>query len=295
MRYFGMIYKAINKVNGKIYIGQTIKSLAKRRAAHFNEAKENKSRSIFCRALNKYGRDNFIWQKLCDCNSREEIDYLENFYIKLYESNNLDKGYNLIVGRGRSGYALSGCTKKKISYKAKERLRNKENNPMYGKKHSKKTKELISNELRGKFAGEKNPFYGKKHSANSRKNMSISRTGKRNHLYGKSLTEEHKKKISDSNKGKIFSNKHRMRISESKKGKNLGCNNKTSKKYIVSYSSGEEIMVHGLSNFCRVEGLNQAHMSSCAAGSRNIHKGYKCRYYNKDTDSNIPVWEDRAG
>ena len=54
---------------------------------------------------------------------------------------------------------LSDETKKKLSEKAKERLKNKENNGMYGKHHSEETKEKISKSSNNK--GEHNPMYGK--------------------------------------------------------------------------------------------------------------------------------------
>ena len=54
-----IIYKAINQVNGKIYIGQTVGSLKKRIKDHIYDSKRHDY--YFARALRKYGEENFFW------------------------------------------------------------------------------------------------------------------------------------------------------------------------------------------------------------------------------------------
>lgn len=278
---FGIIYKVVNNINGKIYIGQTINSLTKRRYKHLYTARHDDSHSIFLKAINKYGVDNFSWQEICKCNSREELDEKENYYIDFFRSNSAENGYNLIKGRGRCGYSLSDESKAKISIKAKERLKDKENNPMYGRNHSEETKKNISEFKKGKFTGNDNPFYGKKHSKESRTKMSESRSGENNHFYGKCLTNEHRKKISEANSGKIFTHEHCENISKNKKGKNIGKDNVLSKKYIITFPDNHVEIVHGLSSFCRDNNLCQAHMSSCATKNRKSHKDFKCELYTE--------------
>ncbi|HRT03206.1 MAG TPA: GIY-YIG nuclease family protein [Candidatus Diapherotrites archaeon] len=56
----GIIYCAENLLNGKRYIGQTIKSLAKRKSRHHSEAFIFNKSGKFYDALRKYGWDNFI-------------------------------------------------------------------------------------------------------------------------------------------------------------------------------------------------------------------------------------------
>ena len=53
-----------------------------------------------------------------------------------------------------------------------------EGNPFYGKKHSEKAKQKISNNRKGKCAGENHPFYGKHHNEESLIKMSEHRRGK---------------------------------------------------------------------------------------------------------------------
>lgn len=53
----GYIYKIINKVNNKIYIGQTINSIEERWRSH---KKNNSNCTYLKRAFSKYGISNFI-------------------------------------------------------------------------------------------------------------------------------------------------------------------------------------------------------------------------------------------
>lgn len=60
---------------------------------------------------------------------------------------------------------------------------------------------------------------GKKHSEETKKKMSESKKGKPSPRKGKHLSEEHKKNISESSKGKKMSEEARKKMAEAKKGK----------------------------------------------------------------------------
>jgi hypothetical protein len=55
----GIIYKAQNKINKKVYIGQTKRSLATRKAEHKYASQSDKTNSKFYNNINYYGFDNF--------------------------------------------------------------------------------------------------------------------------------------------------------------------------------------------------------------------------------------------
>lgn len=53
-----IVYKATNKLNDKVYIGITTKTLRHRMSIHKKDAKVKNT--YFYRAIRKYGFDNFI-------------------------------------------------------------------------------------------------------------------------------------------------------------------------------------------------------------------------------------------
>lgn len=55
-----------------------------------------------------------------------------------------------------------------------------ENHPMYGKHHTKETREKISASRKGMYKGEDNPFFGKKHSEADIEKMKGTHSGKNN-------------------------------------------------------------------------------------------------------------------
>ena len=83
------IYKAVNKINGKSYIGQT-SDLKSRIWQHLRcYSKED---CLFHRAIEKYGRDNFAWEVIDTCENPQRAIELEKHYIELY--NTYKNGYN---------------------------------------------------------------------------------------------------------------------------------------------------------------------------------------------------------
>lgn len=90
------LYKITNKVNGKIYIGQT-NNLNRRWQAHKNAAIKNKPEQIIHHALIKYGLDNFEFDHLATCKTWENANEMETFLVK-QENSLLPNGYNNTKG-----------------------------------------------------------------------------------------------------------------------------------------------------------------------------------------------------
>lgn len=88
------IYKITNKINGKIYIGQS-KNIYARWKEHISDAKECKY--PIQKALYKYGKDNFNFEIICIC-SIDELNEKEMYYINLLNANQKEIGYNLTIG-----------------------------------------------------------------------------------------------------------------------------------------------------------------------------------------------------
>jgi len=82
----GVIYKITNIVNNKKYIGQTHRTLYKRKLQHTSALKRE---DLFLyRAIRKYGIDNFLWDVVCTCSSARELDDKEKFYMDKFKTYN---------------------------------------------------------------------------------------------------------------------------------------------------------------------------------------------------------------
>jgi len=126
------IYKITNLINNKIYIGQTTKTLDERLIRHFVDARYRQNTHIL-KAIKKYGKENFIIEKLEKCNFLEELDKREIYWIKKLNSKNRDIGYNITDGgQGTHGYIFTKKIREKIGKKSK------------GRKHTEETKFKMS-------------------------------------------------------------------------------------------------------------------------------------------------------
>lgn len=86
------IYKITNKLNGKSYIGQTIRPINQRWHRHVNDAMNNILDTHFARAIRKYGEKSFSVEEIDSASSQEELNKLESYYIHKYDC--LENGYN---------------------------------------------------------------------------------------------------------------------------------------------------------------------------------------------------------
>jgi group I intron endonuclease len=139
------IYKITNKIDNKIYVGQTIQDVEARWKDHLK-------RGSNCRylksAINKYGIDNFEFKLIC-ITFDNQLDDMEIKYIEQYNSL-VPNGYNLRLG-GNSG-RHNAETKQKISETLKKRYQNGLIPPrsQLGIPHSEITKKKISESLKGR-------------------------------------------------------------------------------------------------------------------------------------------------
>lgn len=109
------IYKISFLTTSKVYIGQST-DIYRRIAEHWlsaNATEDNlnlKTQRDYMlpihRAIRKYGRGNTCLEILERC-SREELNEREKYWIKKYNSDNENKGYNLSSG-GQDSFGLKG-------------------------------------------------------------------------------------------------------------------------------------------------------------------------------------------
>ena len=88
------IYKILNTLSNKIYIGSSIK-LESRKYKHFwMLLKQRHDNQFLQKSYNKYGKDAFIFEIIEECDPSILCER-ENHYIKSYNSNDPSFGYNL--------------------------------------------------------------------------------------------------------------------------------------------------------------------------------------------------------
>lgn len=88
----GVIYKTTNLINGKFYIGKRIFD-----PDRFMRSKYYGSGKLLKLAIKKYGLDNFD-REILEVIDNDMLDDREKYWIKHYDSTNLEIGYNLIIG-----------------------------------------------------------------------------------------------------------------------------------------------------------------------------------------------------
>lgn len=121
-RIKGIIYKYTNRINGKVYIGQTVDEKQRIR-----EHRNLRGDFPFHRAIRKYGWDNFEYEVVFTTISSDKdrlkllLDTMEKYFIRKFNSFG-KSGYNCTLGGGgQLGYHHSEETKKKIQETRKRR------------------------------------------------------------------------------------------------------------------------------------------------------------------------------
>jgi group I intron endonuclease len=145
----GSIYIIRNIINNKSYIGQTIQDWERRVKCHFWEAnrKEHEETKLN-RAILKYGKDNFVWKLITNCDEYQ-LDNKEIFFIKVF--NSYKQGYNSTIGgQGISNFKVSEKTKSKIrefqiKYNSDPKIKERKKNQMLGKNHHQYNKFGLNN------------------------------------------------------------------------------------------------------------------------------------------------------
>lgn len=89
------IYKITNKINGKLYIGQSVDILRRWRNEKSRSCQKNSTEyySVLSKAFRKYGIENFSFE-IVEESSIEELDKQERFWANYYNSY-VPNGYNV--------------------------------------------------------------------------------------------------------------------------------------------------------------------------------------------------------
>jgi group I intron endonuclease len=115
------IYCISNKVNGKVYIGSSVR-MEKRKSNHKSALRRNIHKSKHLQnAWNKYGEDAFVFSCLEQVDaSYEELLEIEKQWIQKLQATNREYGYNIRIDVvTQSGWKHTEETKRKISLMVK--------------------------------------------------------------------------------------------------------------------------------------------------------------------------------
>lgn len=91
------IYLVTNSVNGKRYVGQTVKAPETRFWEHRHAAEKGEGYLLHT-AIRKYGVEAFRFQVIETCDSRARANDLERRWIRLCDSRSRNRGYNITSG-----------------------------------------------------------------------------------------------------------------------------------------------------------------------------------------------------
>ncbi len=139
----GIIYLAADTTNDLQYVGQTVRTLEKRKQGGYN--------SYFQNAINHHG-DKIVWDIIGEF-EESELDLIERCYIYSLDTV-YPNGYNFDSG-GCKHKHMSESSRKKMSESNKGKIisdetKRKLSEAAKGRKHSEETKRKISESLNGK-------------------------------------------------------------------------------------------------------------------------------------------------
>lgn len=208
------IYIHKNKINGKVYVGQTCQKVEYR----WNKGKGYDTCPLFYKAILKYGWDNFEHIILLENLTKEEADIQEQKYIQLYKSNKREFGYN--IQSGGNDHSVTEESRQKSREHAKKQWQNESfriarseqmkklwQDENYRRKRAetiaKNPPRRVSPENRQKMLDgfqkylkeNGHPYQGKHRSEETRQKISEKMKGENNHRYGTSQTQETKDKV----------------------------------------------------------------------------------------------------
>jgi len=234
----GIIYKIRNKINNKIYIGQTIRSLNER----ISEYKNGLGNEYLNNAFNKYGWDNFEFSIIDTANTIEELNNKEIKYIIEYKSNQKEFGYNI-----QSSGNNATTTIDTINKMSKSHLGIKQNEEWINKRIA----------ISGSDEAKK---YGKRKSEDEKKQLS-KKSAK--FWLGKSRSDETKQKISKTKKMNGLSEYQKQKICK--------------KVYRINIKTNEITVFDSTNKASEYIGVNQSTISRWCSKQRII-SGYLWKF-----------------
>lgn len=263
---FGYIYETINLINGKKYIGQ-------KKSNMFLGNKYLGSGTRLHLAIKKYGEENFTVKLIEECNSEQELNEREIYWIEFYNATTSENYYNISIGGDGGDTTSCNPNKNEIIQKRSNKLKGliTINN---GVNHKRVSKNELNDFLqKGWVVGLTQDYVTKMHennkcskgcrlTQNHKDILSKKFKGKSyEDLYGIEKANEMKLKSSISHSGYVMPDSQRQKISENNKGKHSHIKSEETRKKISESNKGRVSPMKGkkFSNESK-QSMSKAHL-----------------------------------
>lgn len=257
------IYKIINKIDGKYYVGRS-KNIKHRWDVHLKQLCSNcHPNDHLQNAWNKYKQNAFDFI-IIEQTLPNNLEKIEQSYLNIAETEQ-EKCYNLCFDANHG----------KLSYYARQKISKAHKGKVFTEEHKKKisdahkgkpkhalspeTKKKMSEAHKGKHTGKSNPMYGKSISEDTRQKLIESHIGSKNHNYGKPRDESVRIKISNKLKEK-YKNGFKVTRTPESISKVSGINNTASDKTIYTFTN---IITKETYVGYRIEFLKKYNLNAC--------------------------------
>ena len=206
------IYKITNNINGKFYIGSS-KHIDRRWWEHTNDLIKNVHvNSKLQHSWNYHGKDAFEFIILENV-SEDKLFEREDFYLKTFKPYMREIGYNL-SDKASGGDWFTNHPEKENIRKNLSNINIGDKNPMFGKIHSEKSKQLQKEKSIGRYSLE---WFKNKHGdidgtiKYQERNIKL-KNRKINYSYDNNLTGTKRRPMTQEEKQKISDNKKRIKL-----------------------------------------------------------------------------------
>lgn len=267
-----IVYLITNKINGKRYVGQTVQTMTSRWSKHCSPSKASDGMPIV-HAIQKYGKEAFEVKVLVECETIEEMNHRETYYIRILKTQT-PNGYNVLPGGSNSRHTEE--TKKKIGEGNKGKH--------IGKKRTQEVKDKMSRDRKGKrrspevakacserVRGDKHPMFGKHHRDESKQQISKSLKGINTWTLGKKDSKETVEKKRIASTGRIPSLKTKQTLSRVNSSPNME---------VLCHQTGA--LYRSTAEAARSLNLSRSKVKDVLKGRSKHTKGYTFEYTNKE-------------
>jgi group I intron endonuclease len=257
-----VIYKIRNVVNDKFYVGSTVDS-RKRFWAHRKALRLGNHDCIYLqRAWNKYGEDCFKFEIVEQLNAKEELFPAEQKWLD--EHFGKEHCYNVAAHADSPMRDASLEIRAKLSTKAKEWHENN-GHPRQGHKCTPEEIAHMSEQRKGKATGESHYRYGKTVSEETRKKIGDTQRGKPK-APGRTVSAEGMAKIRAASEAGHYSHwEGRNHTEESKL--------KMSKAVVVVYPDGASKLYNSITELRNDTGLKAPTINRALKSEKPISRG----------------------